>query len=168
MWAFFKVSFLPARSPGPDISSNSRCDILSRPRYTEPGTHCMYLGKSPHGHHGGPPLLPSSDFKGANSERGTSQKDGWPCNRMSMRTVPSKVRRRPLYLSVRVFPKPSPGVGHLASHMKLTSTCGATATAVGLLSKWAFFKCTQTGTAYCAGGRMCTLHIGRLPVGRPP
>ena len=84
---------------------------LSRAPYTKSGTHPMYLFESPHGHHGSPPLLPSTDLKGANSERGASQKDGGPCSRMSMRTVPSDVRRRPLYLSVRVFPKPCSRVG---------------------------------------------------------
>ena len=106
MWAFFKVTFLPPRSPWPDISSNSRCGALSRAPYTKSGTHSMCLVKSPHGHRKGPPLLPSSDVKRADSKRCTSQKDGWPCSRMSMRTVPSDARRRPLYLNGRVFPKP--------------------------------------------------------------
>ncbi len=111
MWAFFKVTFLPPRSPCPDISSNSRCGPLSRAPYTKSGTHSMCLVKSAHGHRKGPPLLPSSDVKRADSKRCTSQKDGWPCSRMSMRTVPSDVRRRLLYLSVRVFPKPCPWGG---------------------------------------------------------
>ena len=49
----------------------------------------MHLVKSPHGHHGGPPLLPSSDLKGANSERGTSPKDGGlPRSRVNLGASP--------------------------------------------------------------------------------
>ena len=59
----------------------------------------------------GPTLASQFRLKVENSERGTSQKDGWSCNRMSMRTVLSDVRRRPIYLSVRVFPKPCPRGG---------------------------------------------------------